>query len=117
MGYLDGFVAPVPRTKIAEYRKHTADALAVWRDHGALSAVEAVEDDVPEGAVTSFPMAVKREPGEVVVFAFITYRDCAHRDAVNAKVIADPRMQGDPADAPFDGKRLIFGGFRPIAGF
>jgi uncharacterized protein YbaA (DUF1428 family) len=113
-GYLDAFALPVPRDGLDNYRGHAAQALQVWMDHGALSAVEAVADDVPDGTVTSFPMAVKLEPGEVVVVSFITYRDRAHRDEVNARVIADPRMQHDDVERPFDGRRLIWGGFVPI---
>jgi uncharacterized protein YbaA (DUF1428 family) len=111
--YIDGFVIPVPRDRIEDYRKMAEDAIQIWMDHGALSAVEAVGDDVPDGVQTSFPMAVKLEPGEVVVFSWITYRDRAHRDAVNAAVVADPRMAGDPPRI-FDGKRMIFGGFAPL---
>lgn len=114
--YLDGFVVPVPKDKLEEYKAHASEALEVWMDHGAISAVEAMGDDVPEGVVTSFPMAVKLEPGEVVFFSFIIYRDRAHRDEVNAKVFADPRMQrfegeGASANWPFDGRRMIYGGF------
>jgi uncharacterized protein YbaA (DUF1428 family) len=117
--YLDGFVVPVPLGKVEAYKLHAQQALAIWREHGALSAAEAIGDDVPDGVHTSFPMAVKLEPGEVVFFSFITYRDREHRDAVNAKVFDDPRMQrmatGDAtADWPFDGKRMIWGGFRTL---
>jgi uncharacterized protein YbaA (DUF1428 family) len=115
--YIDGFVVPVPKDRVEDYKAHAEETLDVWMDHGALSAVEAMGDDVPDGVVTSFPMAVKLEPHEVAFFSFITYRDRAHRDAVNAKVFADPRMQkteGDPAAWPFDGKRMIFGGFTAL---
>jgi uncharacterized protein YbaA (DUF1428 family) len=112
--YIDGFVVPVPKDRVEDYRKHAAIALDVWMEHGALSAVEAMGDDVPDGVTTSFPMAVKLEPGEVVFFSFITYRDRAHRDAVNALVQEDARMQPmmtGEGDWPFDGKRMIWGGF------
>jgi uncharacterized protein YbaA (DUF1428 family) len=117
--YIDGFVVPVPKARVEAYKAHAAETLAVWTEHGALSAVEAMGDDVPEGVVTSFPMAVKLEPGEVVFFSWITYRDRAHRDAVNAAVMADPRMQkfqaeGDSANWPFDGRRMIWGGFQAV---
>ncbi len=113
MMYVDGFLVPVPKDKIEAYRVMAEAALAVWMDHGALTAVEAMGDDVPDGVHTSFPMAVKLEPDEVVFFSFITYRDRAHRDDVNAKVMADPRIANAPTDT-FDGKRMIWGGFVPI---
>jgi uncharacterized protein YbaA (DUF1428 family) len=117
--YLDGFVVPVPKDRLDAYKAHAAETLEVWMKHGAISAVEAVADDVPDGVVTSFPMAVKLEPGEVVVFSFIKYRDRAHRDEVNALVFADPRMQrfqgeGASANWPFDGRRMIWGGFEVL---
>jgi uncharacterized protein YbaA (DUF1428 family) len=115
--YVDGFVVPVPKDRVEDYRKHAATALDVWMEHGALSAVEAMGDDVPEGVTTSFPMAVKLEEGEVVFFSFITYRDRAHRDAVNALVQEDARMQplmSGEGDWPFDGKRMIWGGFSAL---
>jgi uncharacterized protein YbaA (DUF1428 family) len=115
--YVDGFVVPVPKDRVEDYRKHAATALDVWIEHGALSAVEAMGDDVPEGVTTSFPMAVKLEEGEVVFFSFITYRDRAHRDAVNALVQEDARMQplmSGEGDWPFDGKRMIWGGFSAL---
>ena len=111
--YIDGFLVPVRKDRIDAYRAMAETTLAVWIDHGALTAVEAMGDDVPDGVHTSFPMAVKLQPGEVVFFSFITYRDRAHRDEVNAKVFADPRMNDfDPKSAPFDMKRMIFGGFQ-----
>lgn len=113
MSYVDGFVLPVPRDKIEDYRAMASAALDVWMDHGALSAVEAMGDDVPDGKLTSFPLAVRLNEDEVVFFSFITYRDRAHRDEVNAKVIADPRTQRAPDDL-FDARRMIFGGFIPI---
>jgi uncharacterized protein YbaA (DUF1428 family) len=112
--YVDGFVAAVPADRIADYQRLAQEAADVWLEHGALGSFEAVEDDVPEGVVTSFPMAVKREPGELVVFAFILYRDRDHRDAVNRAVEADPRMRFDDMNRVFDGKRMIWGGFRPL---
>jgi uncharacterized protein YbaA (DUF1428 family) len=115
--YIDGFVVPVPRDRIEDYQAHAALTLDIWMEHGALSAVEGMGDDVPDGEVTSFPMAVGLEPGEVVFFSYITYRDRAHRDEVNAKVMADPRMQtwmGSPETWPFSGKRMIWGGFSAL---
>ena len=111
--YIDGFLVPVHKDRIEAYRAMAETTLAVWIDHGALTAVEAMGDDVPDGVHTSFPMAVKLQPGEVVFFSFITYRDRAHRDAVNAAVMADPRIADMPSDV-FDGKRMIWGGFVPL---
>jgi uncharacterized protein YbaA (DUF1428 family) len=109
--YLDGFVAPVPRANLPAYLAMAQEAMAVWIDHGALSATEAVGDDIPDGTRTSFPLAVQVQPGEVPVFAFITFRDRAHRDAVNALVAADPRMNRHDERPPFDAGRMIWGGF------
>jgi uncharacterized protein YbaA (DUF1428 family) len=86
-------------------------AAEIWRDHGALEIIECWGDDVPEGKVTSFPLAVKAEPDEVVVFSWVRWSSKAARDAGNEKVMADPRMQMKPEEMPFDGKRMIYGGF------
>jgi uncharacterized protein YbaA (DUF1428 family) len=115
MPYVDGFVLPVPMKNLAAYRRIARKAGQVWREHGALTYVECVADDVKPGKVTSFPQSVKLKPGEVVVFAWITYRSRRDRDRVNAKVMADPRIAGMPPSAmPFDGKRMFWGGFRSI---
>ncbi len=112
--YIDGFVVPVPRDRVDDYCAMSDTALGLWIEHGALSAVEAMGDDVPDGVTTSFPMAVQATEGEVVFFSFITFRDRAHRDAVNAAVMADPRLKMPGATAPFDGRRMIWGGFAPL---
>ena len=116
MTYVDGFVLPVPKKKAAAYRKMATKAGKVWRDHGALQYVECVADDVKPGKWTSFPQSVKLKPGEVVVFAYITYPSRAVRNSCNKKVMADPRLKKfmDPKKMPFDGKRMIFGGFKAI---
>ncbi len=113
MPYVDGFVVPVPKKNIEAYRRMSRKAGRVWRDHGALEYREWVGDDVKPGKLTSFPQSVKLKPGETVVFAWIVYKSRAHRDRVNAKVMKDPRLANmvDPKDMPFDGKRMIFGGF------
>ena len=108
--YVDGFIIPVSNAKKDAYLKMAKIAGSVWKDHGALSVVECWGDDVPPGKVTSFPLAVKLEADESVVFSWVTWPDKASRDAGNEKVMADPRMQMTD-DMPFDGKRLIFGGF------
>ncbi len=114
MSYVDGFITPVPTAKREAYRQHAADAAAVFKEFGAQSIVECWGDDVPEGKVTSFSMAVKREPGETVVFSWITWPSRAARDEAWKKVMADPRMQPGTMTMPFDGKRLIYGGFEVL---
>ena len=114
MSYVDGFVLAVPKDRIAEYKAFSLTAGAIWMEFGALSYVETVGDDVPAGKVTSFPMAVQAKDDEVVVFSWITYASRADRDAINAKIMADPRLDHDPATMPFDGKRMIFGGFEVL---
>ena len=116
MNYVDGMVVPVPKAKLAEYRKMSRLCGKVWKEHGALQYVECVADDVKPGKLTSFPQAVKLKPGEVVVFSWILYKSRAARDRINAKVMADPRLAQfmDPKALPFDGKRMFFGGFKPI---
>lgn len=110
--YVDGFVLPVPTKNIAAYRKLATLAGKVWRDHGALEYRECVADDVKPGKWTSFPQSVKLKSDETVVFAWITYKSRAHRDQVNAKVMVDPRLtRAGLTPAPFDAKRMIFGGF------
>jgi len=112
MAYVDGYVLAVPKAKLDDYWKMAELGRQTWMDHGALSYCEALADDVPYGELTSFPRAVQAKDDETVVFSFITYRDRAHRDEVNKKVFADPRMnQMSPEDTPFDLKRMIFGGF------
>jgi uncharacterized protein YbaA (DUF1428 family) len=115
--YVDGFVIPVPRQNLPAYRKMAAKAGKIWMDHGALEVVECVADDVKPGKLTSFPQAVKLEPGEVAVFSWIAFKSRKDRDRVNAKVMTDPRMKHDPDDHTFDGKRLIYGGFKSIVEF
>jgi uncharacterized protein YbaA (DUF1428 family) len=116
MSYVDGFVVPVPRRKVTAYRAIARKACKVWLDHGALDYVEALADDVQWGKRTSFPRSIKQKKGETVVFAWIVYKSRKHRDRVNAKVMKDKRMaaMGKLEDMPFDGKRLIYGGFRTI---
>ncbi len=116
MRYVDGFVLPVPKKNLAAYRRMAQKAGKVWRDHGALEFIECVADDVKPGKHTSFPQSVKLKPGETVVFSYIVYPSRAHRDRVNAKVMKDPRLASmmDPKTLPFDGKRMIYGGFKTL---
>jgi uncharacterized protein YbaA (DUF1428 family) len=114
MNYVDGFVAAVPNANREKYREHAEKAAAVFKEYGALNVVECWGDDVPEGKVTSFPMAVKREADETVVFSWITWPSRQARDEAWKKVMADPRLQPEANPMPFDGKRLIYGGFETI---
>lgn len=115
MAYVDGFVVPVPKARLGEYRKLARTACKVWMEHGALDYVECVGDDVPPGKRTSFPRSVKLKEDEVVVFSWIVYRSRAHRDRVNKRVFEDPRMASmDPKTMPLDARRMFWGGFKPI---
>jgi uncharacterized protein YbaA (DUF1428 family) len=114
MSYVDGFVLAVRNDRIDEYREFSRKAGAIWREHGALAYVECIGDDVPYGKVTSFPRAVQAQEGETVVFSWIVYESREARDSVNKKVMSDPRLETDPSKMPFDGKRLIYGGFRTM---
>ena len=111
MTYVDGFVAAVPTANRERYRKHAEAVAAMFKEHGALRVVECWGDDVPEGKVTSFPMAVKRKEDETVVFSWIAWPSRKARDEGMKKVMADSRMQPDKNPMPFDGQRLIYGGF------
>ncbi len=114
MSYVDGFVTPVLATNKQAYIEHAEKAAAMFKEYGALTVVECWGDDVPEGKLTSFPLAVKCEAGEVVVFSWITWPSRAVRDESWKKLMADPRMQPGAMTMPFDGKRLIYGGFEAI---
>ena len=112
MPYVDGFVLAVPRERLDEYRRMAALGGEVWMEHGALSYVECFADDVPYGELTSFPRAVQATDDEVVIFSWITFESREKRDEINARVMKDPRLEQDPASMPFDGKRMIYGGFK-----
>lgn len=112
MSYVDGFIVAVPKDKIEAYKALAQRAGEVWREYGALNYVEAIGDDVPYGELTSFPRAVQATEDEVVVFSWITYESRESRDAILAKVMADPRLKDDMDNMPFDGKRMIYGGFK-----
>ena len=112
MPYVDGFVLAVPKANLEAYKEMARKGGAIWMEHGALSYVETIGDDTPYGELTSFPRAVQAKDDEIVVFSWITFESREARDAINAKVMADPRLEGGPQDMPFDGKRMIYGGFR-----
>ena len=112
--YVDGFIVPVPKRKLAAYKALARRAGKIWREYGALEYRECVADDVKVGKRTSFPRSVKRKPGETVIFSWIVYRSRADRDRINKKVMKDPRLADmmDSKTLPFDGKRMIYGGFK-----
>jgi uncharacterized protein YbaA (DUF1428 family) len=114
MKYVDGYVLPVPRINLPAYRRMAAKAGKVWREHGALEFRECVGDDLKTKKIKSFPSLVKPKPGETVVFSWIVFKSRAHRDAVNAKVMKDPRLARmmDMKAMPLDSKRMAYGGFK-----
>ena len=114
MAYVDVFVTPVRLPREAEYLDLVKISQQMWTDHGALTYVEARAEDVPLGKLTSFPRALHLEPDEVIYLGFATYRDRAHRDSVNEKIIADPRMTALATEGPADLKRMIWGGFTSV---
>lgn len=114
MTYVDGFVAAVPTANKEKFIEHAKLAAEVFKKHGALKVVECWGDDVPDGEVTSFPMAVQRGDDETVVFSWILWPDRKSRDEGMKKVMEDPDMSPDKNPMPFDGKRLIYGGFDVI---
>jgi uncharacterized protein YbaA (DUF1428 family) len=119
--YVDGFVLPIPKKNLKAYKKIATNAAKIWREHGALEYRECViEDSDPTGPMkmVTFPALAKVKKNETVVFAWIVYKSRAHRDRVNKKVMADPRIcKGmDPANPPFDCKRMTYGGFTVLVG-
>ena len=114
MNYVDGFVAAVPTANRDAYRQHAERAAKVFKEFGALSVVECWGDDVPEGKLTSFPLAVQRKNDETVVFSWVTWPSRKVRDDGWKEVMADPSLQSDTNPMPFDGKRMIYGGFETI---
>ena len=114
MTYVDGFVLSVPKDKLGLYEELARKGAAILKGFGALSVTECVADDVPYGELTSFPRAVQAKDDETVIFAWITYESRAERDRINKLVMEDERMNGDMEKMPFDGKRMIFGGFEAI---
>ena len=114
--YVDGFIIPVPRKNLNTYRRMAKLSAKVWRDHGALQYVECLADDAKRGKITSFPQSVKLKRGEIVVFSWIVYKSRSHRDQVLKKVMSDRRLTElfNGNAMPFDGMRMIWGGFKPF---
>lgn len=114
--YVDGFVIPIPKKKLAAYRRIARLAGKVWRNHGALDYKECVGDDLAVQCGMPFPRQLKTKRGETVLFSYIVYKSRAHRDRVNAAVMKDPRIKdmGDVKDLPFDVKRMMYGGFKVL---
>jgi uncharacterized protein YbaA (DUF1428 family) len=114
--YIDGFVIPVPKKKLAAYFRIAKKASKVWRDHGALEYRECVGDDLHIKPCPPFLKGIKSKPGETAVFAYIVYKSRAHRDKVNARAMKDPRLNAmcDPKDMPFDCARMLYGGFKTV---
>ncbi len=116
MSYIDGFLVPVRKNKVATYRRMAAMAGKIWREHGALEFRECIADDVKWGKRTSFPRSVKQKTGETMFLSYNVYKSRADRDRVNAKVMKDKRLAKmmELKDLPFDAKRMIWGGFKTV---
>ena len=116
MAYVDGFIVAVPKKNIEAYRRMSTKAGKIWREYGALDYREWVADDVKVGKLTSFPRSVKLKPGETVIFSWITYKSRKQRDRINTKVMSDTRLADmmNGKSMPFDGKRMIYGGFESL---
>jgi uncharacterized protein YbaA (DUF1428 family) len=120
MAYVDGFLLVIPKSKVATYKRIATRAGKVWREHGALDYKECIGEDVrpkspaPGMKLVQFPKLINAKPSETVVFSYIVFKSRKHRDAVNAKVMADKRMQTMPEDMPFDMTRMAYGGFQVL---
>ena len=113
MAYVDGFLLPVPKKNLDVYARMARKAGKVWREHGAIDYKECLGDDIDVKNVVPFSRAIRLKPGETVVFSWIVFKSRSHRDRVNARVMKDPRLAKmmDPKKAPFDTKRMVYGGF------
>lgn len=116
MAYVDGFLLALPKSNVERYKAIACECAPIWKEYGALDYVECIGDDTPYGKLTSFPRAVQATEGEVVVFSWIVYPSKAVRDAANEKIMKDERLTKLMDPMPFDGKRMIFGGFKPFLG-
>jgi len=117
--YVDGFLLPVPKKNLAAYRRMAQKASRIWREFGALDYKECAGDDLNVKVGMPFPRGLKTRPGETVVFSYIVYKNRAHRDRVNAKIMKDPRIAKlcDPKKMPFDPQRMLYGGFKVLVGW
>jgi uncharacterized protein YbaA (DUF1428 family) len=116
MAYLDGFVIPVPKDRLDDYKRMARTCEQIWKEYGAIGYVETVGEDLPYGELTSFPRAVQAEKDEVIVLSWVIYPNKATRDAANGKIPSDPRLKEMMENSPFNPKRMIFGGFEPFLG-
>ena len=116
MAYVDGYVLPVPKKKLAVYQRIARKAGKIWREHGALEYRECAGDDIDTKVGVSFAKNLKLKQGETAVFAWVVFKSRADRDRVNAKVMNDPRLANmmDPKDMPFDCNRMLYGGFKAV---
>ena len=116
MGYVDGYVLPLPKKYLKAYQRMARQAGKIWKEHGALDYKECVGEDLKSKGLTPFTKAVKAKPGETVVFAYVLFKSRKHRDSVNAKVMRDPRLKDmcPEEGLPFDVKRMVYGGFNVI---
>jgi len=114
MSYVDGFVVPVPKKNVPAYRRMSAKAGKIWKEHGALEYRECVGDDLKVKMGVPFPRGARVKPGETVFFSWIVYRSKAHRNRVNAKVMKDPRLHAFAKTMPFDWRRMMVGGFKVL---
>ena len=112
--YIDGFIIPVPKKNLKAYKSLATKSGKIWLEHGAIEYVESMADDVAKGKVTSFPRSVKQKSGEVVFFSYVVYKSKAHRNQVMNKVMKDKRMTAMWDTMPFDGMRMIYGGFKHV---
>ena len=113
--YVDGYVLPIPRERIEDYRRIARNAGAIWREHGALAYCECAGEDLDVEAFTPFPSRIELNPGETVIFAWVVFASRAERDRINARVVSDPRLTGlDPQTIPFDCRRVLYGGFETL---
>ena len=117
MAYVDGFVLPVPKKNLPAYRRMSTKAGKIWKDHGALEYRECVGDDLDVKVGLPFPRGMKIKAGDAVVFSWIVYKSRSHRDRVNKKVMADPRLKMGSQGMPFELKRMMYGGFKVIVDF
>lgn len=114
--YIDGFVIPIPKDRIEDYRRLAAQAAAVWKEHGALDYWECVGDDLDTKEMVSFTQLAQAGPDETVIFAWVVFASREHRDQANVKIMADPRLKDmmDPNKPIFDHKRMAYGGFKEL---